>query len=256
MKDFRSTSALFPTQRETRNESQQSLIFKLAPSSQQIDKMSRRIHTAPSPDSSVPDSSDSRHQYLEHLSPRHEKKANLLVTALAVPVFLMAVFIFKIHFVDLPQIEANHYPPKNNHPHASKNSMTRHLEKIRKQAKAWREEGPKEDDDGSRNITVRTEGDPERIPIYNILEQAGFDTLNDPRFNDDLIKSLPKWSEVKEMYGEPKILGLDTCQYYRESVDKKKWKLAVAGNFNSGTNFLYELLRKNCQKPPLWQVPW
>ena len=64
-----------------------------------------------------------------------------------------------------------------------------------------------------------------------------------------MLNSLPKWSEVKEMYGESKVLGLETCQYYRESMDKNKWKLAVGGNFNSGTNFLYELLRKNCKAP-------
>ena len=190
-----------------------------------------------------------------------------MVTALATLVFLMAVFIFKIHVVDLPHIEANHYPPKDSHPHIKQNSMNLHLDKLFEDAEEkWRGDtkniwigGKKVGDDDnfeSRNITHRTEGDPEKLPIFNILEQAGFDTINDPRFDDAMLNKLPKWSEVKEMYGEPKVLGLETCEYYRQDVDPKKWRLAVAGNFNSGTNFLYELLRKNCEKPPLWQVPW
>lgn len=220
--------------------------------------MSRRIQAITSPYSSAPNSGDSLHQYHDHMSPRHEKRPNILVTALAVPVFLMAAFIFKIHVVDLPNIEANHYPSKHEHPHIKKNGMNRKLDKNEKPKQEWREDGPKQDDDnfGSRNITARTEGDPDRIPIYNILEQAGFDTVNDPRFNEEMLNALPKWSEVNEMYGEAKILGLETCQYYRESVDESKWRIAVAGNFNSGTNFLYELLRKNCVTQPLWQVPW
>lgn len=169
-------------------------------------------------------------------------------------VFVMVTFIFKFHAVDLPHMEASNSHTNDNHPHIH---MSGNKEPPGEK-QIWRDDGPKIDDDNfaARNITVRKDGDPDRMPIYKILEQAGFDTVNDERFTEVMFNSLPKWSEVLEMYGEPKIIGLETCEYYRESVNKPKWKLAVAGNFNSGTNFLYELLRKNCAAPPLWQVPW
>jgi hypothetical protein len=82
--------------------------------------------------------------------------------------------------------------------------------------------------------------DPERQPILKILREAGYDFNDTKIFTPETLDSLPKWSEVLELYGEPKILGLETCQAFREKVDDPTLReLGVAGLFSSGTNTLY-----------------
>ena len=78
-----------------------------------------------------------------------------------------------------------------------------------------------------------------------MLEQVGFDSATDERFTKEMSHSLPKWSDVLEMYGKSKALGSETCKAYQESVKKAKWKLAVIENFNSGTNFLHRRFGTN-----------
>ncbi|KAG7351069.1 hypothetical protein IV203_010429 [Nitzschia inconspicua] len=99
-------------------------------------------------------------------------------------------------------------------------------------------------------------------PILHILELAGYDITNEHEIRR---KSLPSWSSIMEAYGPPRILGLDTCQRFQDSVDPSLRNLGVAGLFNSGTNLLYGLLTANCNPPEdahhyksniLWQVPW
>jgi hypothetical protein len=108
----------------------------------------------------------------------------------------------------------------------------------------------------------------DREPIIKILRQAGYDLDNRALFHEDILASLPKWSEITSFYGQPKIVGLETCQAFQESVAPTDRLLAVAGTFNSGTNFFTDLLKKNCWNPDRmrnsrniskgvqWQVPW
>lgn len=175
-------------------------------------------------------------------STRH-RHPNTLVAGLLTLVFLVIAFIFKIHVVDLPSIESSHR--LHNRPMAKRPPLIKATH-------------PGGDGKGrvDSNGATQQKLDSDRQQIFNILEQAGFDVVNDERFDQEMLDSLPKWSEVMDLYGEPNVIGLETCQAYRESVKEEHRTLAVAGNFNSGTNFLYELIRKNCMGQPLWQVPW
>jgi hypothetical protein len=60
---------------------------------------------------------------------------------------------------------------------------------------------------------------------------------------------LPPWWSIEEQYGaEPRILGLDRCRQF-QSLNQHRpddINIAPAGLFNSGTNFLYQLLQENC----------
>jgi hypothetical protein len=179
---------------------------------------------------------------------KRRRHPNALVTALVTLVFLVAAFIAKIHLVDLPGLESLHQLPNRPFPKI--------WETPRKSPRKTPPRPPQPNDDHVQSKkSTQQEVDPDKQQIFNILEQAGYDVANDERFDQEMLDSLPKWSDVIDMYGEPKIIGLETCQQYRESVQMHR-TLAVAGNFNSGTNFLYELLRKNCMGSPLWQVPW
>eukprot|EP00538_Stauroneis_constricta_P006895 CAMPEP_0119572162 /NCGR_PEP_ID=MMETSP1352-20130426/44485_1 /TAXON_ID=265584 /ORGANISM="Stauroneis constricta, Strain CCMP1120" /LENGTH=423 /DNA_ID=CAMNT_0007621847 /DNA_START=129 /DNA_END=1400 /DNA_ORIENTATION=+ len=109
--------------------------------------------------------------------------------------------------------------------------------------------------------------DPELKPILKSLNDTSI-------FNDQTIASLPRWSQVEDLYGAsgPKIYGLETCQTYRDNVPLADRKASVAGMFNSGTNLLSTLLAENCFINPSekeltrrkamvnhamqWQVPW
>jgi hypothetical protein len=173
---------------------------------------------------------------------KRRRHPDTLVIALVTLVFLVAAFIFKIHVVDLPGLESSHQLPN------------RPLSKIGETPqKSPRKNPPRPP--RRKKSTQQEVVDPDKQQIFNILENAGYDVANDERFDQEMLDSLPKWSDIIDMYGEPNIIGLETCQQYRESVQEHR-TLAVAGNFNSGTNFLYELLRKNCMGSPLWQVPW
>jgi hypothetical protein len=181
---------------------------------------------------------------------QRRRHPNVIVTALVTLVFLVAAFIFKIHLVDLPGLEASHQLPTRPFPNLG--------EAPEKSPRKNPPRPPQPNDDhvqSKKKKSTQQEVDPDRQKIFNILEQAGFDVANNELFDQEMLDSLPKWSDIIDMYGEPNIIGLETCPQYRESV-KEHRTLAVAGNFNSGTNFLYELLRKNCMGSPLWQVPW
>mmetsp|Transcript_6976 Transcript_6976/g.19752 ORF Transcript_6976/g.19752 Transcript_6976/m.19752 type:complete len:250 (+) Transcript_6976:33-782(+) len=53
---------------------------------------------------------------------------------------------------------------------------------------------------------------------------------------------------------------MSTCARYRKSVPAPTRYAGVAGLLNTGTHFLYELLRRNCDMKGLgkvhWEVPW
>jgi hypothetical protein len=100
--------------------------------------------------------------------------------------------------------------------------------------------------------------DPERAPILRILLEQGGYNLNDKSiFNDETLALLPKWSEVQQLYGPPKILGVEKCTEFQQTISVKDQNIGVAGNslagnigvagmFNSGTNLLSELIATNC----------
>lgn len=95
--------------------------------------------------------------------------------------------------------------------------------------------------------TGTNDNDKGKEPLIRILKEAGIEDLDQESF-----ERLPTWSQVVELYGEsPRIVGLETCQSFRESVDPNNAFPAPAGAFNSGTNLLSTLLRKNCHLPNL-----
>lgn len=107
--------------------------------------------------------------------------------------------------------------------------------------------------------------EPEDIsPILQILKEAGIDDID-----NETLAILPTWKEVTRLYGlKPRIYGLDSCESFRKHSESAEHFLGVAGNFNSGTNLLSELLIHNClmtermekygpqNKGIRWQVPW
>jgi len=98
-------------------------------------------------------------------------------------------------------------------------------------------------------------------PILKILRQGGYDVSKSNKSIDRSL--LPKWSDIIKAYGTPKILGLETCQRFQDTIEPSRRNIGPAGIFNTGTNLLSILLRNNCiwdQQPRragnLWQVPW
>jgi hypothetical protein len=97
--------------------------------------------------------------------------------------------------------------------------------------------------------------DDEVEPLLNILRQGGY---AEDVFDTKTLAGLPKWSTILKAYGPPKIIGLDTCERYRNSVTPASRNLGVAGTFNSGTNLLHSLLEDNCVEgdEPFAGVHW
>lgn len=69
--------------------------------------------------------------------------------------------------------------------------------------------------------------------------------------DDKLQSQLPTWGEMTSLYGpQPNIIGLETCEAFRHSLAKPSDALiGPAGLFNTGTNFLEQMLYLNCQIP-------
>jgi hypothetical protein len=94
------------------------------------------------------------------------------------------------------------------------------------------------------NYLAEEEPDEDLRPILKILHQAGYNVYDPNEVQRD---QLPRWSTILEAYGPPKILGLETCQRYRDTVEPQLRNMGVAGTFNSGTNLLGALLAFNCR---------
>mmetsp|Transcript_49853 Transcript_49853/g.120803 ORF Transcript_49853/g.120803 Transcript_49853/m.120803 type:complete len:463 (+) Transcript_49853:229-1617(+) len=104
----------------------------------------------------------------------------------------------------------------------------------------------------------------ERRPLFKILHQANY-KLDSFFENRTKLQVLPKWSDIMETYGPPKLWGLEWCNKYQLAVTPDQRNMAVAGAFDSGTNLLSSLLTSNCiykERPHKsgdgihWQVPW
>mgnify|MGYP000347094020 CR=1 FL=1 len=100
-------------------------------------------------------------------------------------------------------------------------------------------------------------------PILKILCRGGYDVSKTSTTIDRSV--LPKWSEILDFYGPPKILGLETCSLFRKNTKQEDRHVAPAGLFNTGTNLLDNLIDDNCDfkntnvnKKELmtYEVPW
>lgn len=90
-------------------------------------------------------------------------------------------------------------------------------------------------------------------PFVQMLQKAG------ENVTDDLFQQLSIiHRDWKQLYGtEPIILGMETCEAYRQMVPRQRRIIAVAGLFNTGTNAMEFHLRKNIRDTQTkWQVPW
>ncbi|GKZ01254.1 hypothetical protein MPSEU_001076400 [Mayamaea pseudoterrestris] len=106
----------------------------------------------------------------------------------------------------------------------------------------------------------RTELSRDRESLIHILMSAGVTYLSLQE-----IGSLPTWTQVSSLYGsEPLIYGLETCQAYRDTLQRHNATAAsaasgaavvepkprVAGLFNTGTNALAQSMFDNFQPLP------
>jgi hypothetical protein len=77
-------------------------------------------------------------------------------------------------------------------------------------------------------------------------------------------ESLPSWQQVVDRIGsKPRIVGLETCETFRNNVPLKDRYVAPSGMFSTGTNLLQILLNQNCvlyqggrHSHVGWQVNW
>lgn len=78
------------------------------------------------------------------------------------------------------------------------------------------------------------------------LSAAGFNERTLEKYRQEL----PTDASIIDQYGnQPKILGLDTCQTYRDTVPAEDRMLGAAGMFSTGTNLVTQLLKQNCVIP-------
>ena len=105
--------------------------------------------------------------------------------------------------------------------------------------------------------------------IFDILYQAGVNVTDTNDIDQETIDKLPTWKTIQTLFGTgPRILGLERCEEFRNSIDPTVRFFGIAGTFNTGTNLLAELMIQNCQitermekygkqsKGIRWQVPW
>lgn len=87
------------------------------------------------------------------------------------------------------------------------------------------------------------------------------------------LQDLPTWKDIVDLVGpEPIVHGLDTCATFQQTVPAVERNLGAAGMFNTGTNLVTQLLKRNCKIPERvtkyganaskedhgirWQVSW
>ena len=100
-----------------------------------------------------------------------------------------------------------------------------------------------------------------REKLVDILHDAGVEDMDIAS-----IMSLPMWETVQRLYGDgPVLVGLDTCERFRETIPVNDASIGIAGMFNTGTNPFNMYLEANCIMPQnkreahggmRWQVPW
>lgn len=165
----------------------------------------------------------------------------LLFTIVLVSVVAL---LFQMHFLDNHLSDASFLPletiKRGDH-------VTKGDEQL-KRARAEKEKNRDIDDDSDDDLK----------PILQILRQGGYNVSKEHKTVDR--SKLPKWSDIVEAYGPPKIIGLENCEEYREKIASDDRNMGPAGMFNTGTNLLAWLIRNNCKykgKPSsAFQVPW
>ena len=59
------------------------------------------------------------------------------------------------------------------------------------------------------------------------------------KLHDEDLRSLPTWSEIESLIGnEPVVLGLESCNTFRDTIPPMRRMLGASGMFNSGTNLV------------------
>jgi len=118
-----------------------------------------------------------------------------------------------------------------------------------------------------QKATVLAEAGDEKSVRDWMKEEANIDVT------PEMEASLPTWAQIREVVGSgPVILGLESCPRFREIVPPLERMMGAAGIFNTGTNLVTHLLKKNCEIPERrekhgpkqpkesygmrWQVPW
>jgi hypothetical protein len=99
----------------------------------------------------------------------------------------------------------------------------------------------------------------QRVPLLQLLARANL-TIHDL----NVLRQLPYWSDVTDLYGsEPVVLGMETCQRFRDAVPAEHRYVGVAGQMNVGTNALGQYLKGNLAIPQngiawgmLREIPW
>ena len=77
-------------------------------------------------------------------------------------------------------------------------------------------------------------------PLIDILKAA------DIQITPNVENKIPSWQQVNERFGdESKVIGMETCEAFRQAVPERKRMAAPAGMFNSGTNFLHNMMLEN-----------
>jgi hypothetical protein len=105
-----------------------------------------------------------------------------------------------------------------------------------------------------------------REPLLQVLQEAGVQEMEAAA-----VAQLPTWEQVSSLYyqhetpGRPVVVGLDTCEAFRQRIPSDQASVGVAGLFNTGTNPAAMYLSANCVMPDVkknrdhgmrWQVPW
>jgi len=80
--------------------------------------------------------------------------------------------------------------------------------------------------------------------IKEILQESGISITKE----EEIL--IPSIKDIEELYGSgPKIIGLETCKTFRESVPRSETLIGPAGLFNTGTNLIDLSLENNCYIP-------
>jgi hypothetical protein len=96
--------------------------------------------------------------------------------------------------------------------------------------------------------------------FVDLLVEAGVTAIDNA-----VLQRLPTIETIQHLYGSgPVLIGMETCQQFRNMIPSKDASLAVAGLFNTGTNLMSSYLESNCYIPHntnrnkgmRWQVPW
>ena len=91
-------------------------------------------------------------------------------------------------------------------------------------------------------------------PSVRTLRKQGFNV------SESQLSDIPSWEQVTDIFGtEPVILGLETCEAYRQAVPLENRTVLPSGLFNTGTNLFPEFFNKNCDgdfQKGILQVNW